>query len=107
MGQCKINSVTVCLTLERQDRQCMHNVRLWYVHITIVAVEMQQCILCFSCYLINGTILIKKSIDDKIAVLIFSIKSAYNISLFKKNSESYYHKCTQVFIQSTPSYCHT
>jgi len=46
MGQCKIHSATVCLTLESQDTQCMHNVRLWYVHITTVAVEMQQCILC-------------------------------------------------------------
>jgi len=107
MGQGKINFVIACLTLERQDRQCMHNVRLWYIHITIVAVEMQQCILCFSPYLINGTILRKKSIDNKTVILILSIKSAYNISLSKKNSERYYHKCTQVFKQSTPSNCHT
>jgi len=60
---------------------------------------------CFSHYLINGTIFRKKSTEDKMGDLIFSIKSAYNISLSKKNSERY-HKCTQVFIQST-HYCHT
>ena len=62
---------------------------------------------CFSHYLINGTIFRKKSTADKMVILIFSIKSPYNISLSKKNSEGYYHKRIQVFIQSTPSYCHT
>jgi len=27
------------------DRQCTYNITSWHVHITIVAMEMQQCVL--------------------------------------------------------------
>ena len=30
----------------QQDKQCMYNITLWCIHITILAVEMQQCIVC-------------------------------------------------------------
>jgi len=29
----------------KQDRQCKHNVILWHVHVTSVAVEKQECLL--------------------------------------------------------------
>jgi len=29
-----------------QDRQCTYNITLWHVDITMLAREMQQCILC-------------------------------------------------------------
>jgi hypothetical protein len=32
-----------------------YQVTLWHVSVTIAAVETQQCILCFSDHLINGT----------------------------------------------------
>jgi hypothetical protein len=27
----------------KQDRQCNYNVRLWRVHVIVLAIEMQQC----------------------------------------------------------------
>jgi len=33
-------------TVVLQDRQCTYNVTLWRVHVTIVAVETQQFIVC-------------------------------------------------------------
>ena len=34
------------LSQAKQERQCKYNVILWRVHVTIVAVERQQCITC-------------------------------------------------------------
>ena len=59
----------------------------------------------FPRYLINGMIFEKKIfIEYKI---IFSTTSVRNISHSKKYSASYYHKCTQVFMQSTRYSCQT
>ena len=46
----------------------------------------------------------KYIIDHKIGILIFSTTFDWNI-YFKKNSSSWYHKCTQVFMQSTRCSC--
>ena len=58
-----------------QDRQCMHNVTLWYVSVTIDSMEILQCILCFLYYLINDTIFGRK-IEYKKCLLIFSTTSS-------------------------------
>ena len=50
----------------------------------------------------NGTIFGgKKFSEHKMYVLIFSTNFVWNISNSKKNSTSYCHKCTSVFIWST------
>jgi hypothetical protein len=49
-------------------------------------------------YLINGKIWLKKFIEHKICVWIFSTNFVEKISFSKNNSARYYHKCTQVFI---------
>jgi len=38
-------------------------------------------------------------------VLIFSTAFVWNISRSKKNSATYIHKCTYVFVQSSRYYC--
>jgi len=45
----------------------------------------------------------KKAIEHKICVLIFSTNFVWNISHSKKNSATYYHKCAEIFTQSTRS----
>ena len=46
-------------------------------------------------YLLNGTIFGGVGdIENKIYVLIFYTNFVWNISHYKKNSLSYYHKCT-------------
>jgi hypothetical protein len=30
----------------QQDKQCVYSVALWRVRVTIVVIEMQQCVLC-------------------------------------------------------------
>ena len=47
----------------------------------------------------------KKVTEYKSCVLIFSTTFISNISCSKKNSSRYYHKCTQVFMQSASYYC--
>jgi hypothetical protein len=42
---CRENS-SLIKTLQEQDRQCACNVTFWCVRVTIVAVEIQQCIPC-------------------------------------------------------------
>jgi hypothetical protein len=60
----------------------------------------------FPRYLINGTIIgTKKIIEHKTYVLIFCTAVVWNISHFKKNSARYYHKRTEVFMQSTRYSC--
>jgi hypothetical protein len=49
-----------------KDIKCTYNVTLWCVRVTIVAVQMQQCILCFfPHYVINGTIFGKHLLNIK------------------------------------------
>ena len=45
-------------------------------------------------------------IEHKLCVLVFSTTFVWNISHSKKNSMSYYHKCTNVFMYSTYYSCH-
>jgi hypothetical protein len=73
-----------------QDRQYTYNVTFWRVCLTTVAVDMQQCIH----YFINGKIVGKNVVEDKICVLIFSTNFVQNICQSNKNSARCYHKCT-------------
>jgi hypothetical protein len=47
----------------------------------------------------------KKVIDHKMCVFIFSTTFVWNISHPKNNSARYYHKCTQISMQSTRYPC--
>jgi hypothetical protein len=52
-------------------------------------------------HLINSTIFRKKLLNKE-CVFWFSLTTfVWNVSHFKKNSAQYYHKCTQVLMQST------
>jgi hypothetical protein len=59
----------------------------------------------FPHYFTNCTILGKKVIEHKTCVFIFSAIFVWNISHSKNNSARYYHRCTQVFMQSTRYFC--
>jgi hypothetical protein len=59
---------------------------IWRVHVTIVAVEMQQRILRFSTLYHKQHGFWKAFIED-MCILIFSTTFDYNISHSKKNSE--------------------
>ena len=76
--------------------QHTYNVMTWRVHVTIVAVEMQQHILLFSTLYHKQHGFWKTFIEETVCILIFSTTFHYNISHSKKNSESYYHKGTWV-----------
>ena len=72
--------------MERTEKQYTYNVTLQRVRVTIIAVETQQCILCFFFHI---SFRARKCIEHKMSVLIVSTVFVWNIPHSKKHSASY------------------